>query len=85
MKYVYGIFGMGYKLELSTRPKKALGDIALWNRAGSLASAMDDAGKGGWRVNPGDGAFWTEDRHQGHGCAGSRAPMCLIQLDSVAY
>jgi threonyl-tRNA synthetase len=60
MKYVYDIFGMTYKLELSTRPKKALGDIELWQRAeAALAEAMDSfIGKGNWRVNPGDGAFY---------------------------
>eukprot|EP00560_Eucampia_antarctica_P002653 CAMPEP_0197831422 /NCGR_PEP_ID=MMETSP1437-20131217/10038_1 /TAXON_ID=49252 ORGANISM="Eucampia antarctica, Strain CCMP1452" /NCGR_SAMPLE_ID=MMETSP1437 /ASSEMBLY_ACC=CAM_ASM_001096 /LENGTH=754 /DNA_ID=CAMNT_0043434329 /DNA_START=24 /DNA_END=2288 /DNA_ORIENTATION=+ len=60
MKSVYNTFGMTYKLELSTRPQKALGDIALWDRAeGALANAMDAfAGKGGWRVNKGDGAFY---------------------------
>ena len=60
MKYVYDTFGMTYKLELSTRPKKALGELALWERAeAALANAMDEfAGKGGWRVNPGDGAFY---------------------------
>jgi len=60
MKFVYGIFGMTYQLELSTRPKKALGDKALWVRAETaLASAMDKfAGEGNWRVNPGDGAFY---------------------------
>ena len=60
MKYVYDIFGMTYKLELSTRPKKALGDLELWERAESaLAEAMDSfIGKGNWRVNPGDGAFY---------------------------
>jgi threonyl-tRNA synthetase len=31
MKFVYDTFGMTYKLELSTRPKKALGDVAIWN------------------------------------------------------
>lgn len=60
MKDVYDIFGMSYKLELSTRPKKALGDIELWERAEkALATAMDEfSGKGSWRVNPGDGAFY---------------------------
>jgi len=60
MKSVYNTFGMTYKLELSTRPKKALGDIDVWNRAeAALALAMDDfAGKGGWKVNPEDGAFY---------------------------
>eukprot|EP00592_Proboscia_alata_P015941 CAMPEP_0194398064 /NCGR_PEP_ID=MMETSP0174-20130528/125893_1 /TAXON_ID=216777 /ORGANISM="Proboscia alata, Strain PI-D3" /LENGTH=800 /DNA_ID=CAMNT_0039194313 /DNA_START=905 /DNA_END=3304 /DNA_ORIENTATION=- len=33
MKFVYDIFGMSYKLELSTRPKKALGEQELWDRA----------------------------------------------------
>jgi threonyl-tRNA synthetase len=60
MKDVYDTFGMTYKLELSTRPKKALGEIALWDRAeASLAVAMNEfIGKGNWRVNPGDGAFY---------------------------
>ena len=60
MKFVYDTFGMTYKLELSTRPKKALGDIAIWNDAeAALAEAMDEfAGKGSWRINPGDGAFY---------------------------
>lgn len=60
MKTVYTIFGMTYKLELSTRPDKALGEIEIWNKAeAALARAMDEfAGKGGWRVNPGDGAFY---------------------------
>jgi threonyl-tRNA synthetase len=60
MKEVYDIFGMSYKLELSTRPAKALGDIALWQSAEkALANAMDAfQGPGTWRENPGDGAFY---------------------------
>uniref|UniRef100_A0A7S2SGE3 Probable threonine--tRNA ligase, cytoplasmic n=1 Tax=Rhizochromulina marina TaxID=1034831 RepID=A0A7S2SGE3_9STRA len=60
MKFVYDTFGMTYRLELSTRPKKALGDVALWNEAeADLAAAMNDfAGEGNWKVNPGDGAFY---------------------------
>merc|ERR1711966_574794 len=60
MKYVYDTFGMSYRLELSTRPKKALGEQALWDRAeAALAASMDDvAGKGDWKENPGDGAFY---------------------------
>eukprot|EP01031_Cornospumella_fuschlensis_P028559 gene28559-34471_t len=60
MRFVYGVFGMTYKLELSTRPKKALGDIELWNQAEKqLAEALDEfAGVGNWKVNPGDGAFY---------------------------
>jgi len=60
MKYVYDIFGMTYKLELSTRPAKALGEMELWDRAESaLAEAMNRfIGEGNWRENPGDGAFY---------------------------
>jgi threonyl-tRNA synthetase len=60
MKYVYGIFGMTYKLELSTRPKKAMGDVETWNNAeASLERVLNKfEGEGNWRVNPGDGAFY---------------------------
>lgn len=60
MKEVYDTFGMTYKLELSTRPKKALGAVELWDKAeAALANAMDAfGGKGSWRINPGDGAFY---------------------------
>merc|ERR1712224_156612 len=59
-KDVYTIFGMTYKLELSTRPKKALGDPEQWKTAeAALEEAMNNfIGKGNWRVNPGDGAFY---------------------------
>jgi len=60
VKSVYNTFGMSYTLELSTRPKKALGSIELWQRAESaLARAIDEfIGPGNWKVNPGDGAFY---------------------------
>ena len=60
MRFVYGIFGMTYKLELSTRPAKALGEMALWDLAeGQLTEALNEfAGEGNWRVNAGDGAFY---------------------------
>jgi len=51
---------MTYKLELSTRPAKALGEVSVWNQAEeALASAMNEfAGEGNWKENPGDGAFY---------------------------
>jgi len=60
MREVYGIFGMSYKLELSTKPEKALGDPELWEMAeAQLAAALDDfAGVGNWKINPADGAFY---------------------------
>ena len=60
MRFVYTTFGMTYKLELSTRPKKALGEKCVWDKAeAELSSALDEfAGQGNWKVNPGDGAFY---------------------------
>jgi len=60
VKSVYKTFGMTYKLELSTRPKKALGEIELWNRAeAALARALDTfIGPSEWKENPEDGAFY---------------------------
>ena len=60
MRHVYGIFGMSFKLELSTRPKKAMGDLELWNKAeANLKESLDEfVGEGNWKVNPGDGAFY---------------------------
>jgi len=60
LEAVYKTLGMTYTLELSTRPEKALGELETWNKAeAALARAMDEfAGKGTWRVNPGDGAFY---------------------------
>lgn len=60
MRHVYTTIGMSYKLELSTRPAKALGEPALWDLAESqLAEALNEfIGENNWRVNPGDGAFY---------------------------
>ena len=65
MKSVYDVFQMSYKLELSTRPKKAVNadtpeGLALWDNAEKqLELALDEfGGKGSWRINPGDGAFY---------------------------
>lgn len=60
MKAVYDIFGMSYKLELSTRPEKALGELSQWQAAESaLEKALNTfAGIGNWRINEGDGAFY---------------------------
>ena len=70
MKHVYTVLGMTCKLELSTRPAKALGDHALWDIAeDQLAEALDEfGGVGNWSVDAGDGAFYSSpkiDIHQG--------------------
>lgn len=65
MKDVYGTLGMTFKLERSTRPAKAIGidtpeGVAMWDYAeDELTAALDQfVGKGEWRDNPGDGAFY---------------------------
>ena len=60
IRFVYGLMGMTYKLQLSTRPEKYLGDIAVWVEAEKqLSEALDEfAGEGNWGINPGDGAFY---------------------------
>lgn len=56
---VYSIFGLSYRIELSTRPeKKYIGDLAIWEQSEkALADACVHAGKD-YKVNPGDGAFY---------------------------
>ena len=55
---VYGAFDMPVKLELSTKPEKALGDPDLWDRAEeALTRVLDESGRS-WKLNPGDGAFY---------------------------
>jgi len=58
MKTVYETFGFTYKLKLSTRPEKFLGDIKVWDEAEKgLAESLDSLGLE-WKLNPGDGAFY---------------------------
>ena len=56
---VYSVFGLSYRIELSTRPeKKYIGDLAIWEKSEkALADACVSAGKD-YKVNPGDGAFY---------------------------
>jgi len=58
MNSCYTIFGFTYELNLSTRPKKALGSRELWDQAeGMMKDALEEFGKP-WKINPGDGAFY---------------------------
>lgn len=56
---VYSIFGLSYRIELSTRPEeKYIGDLAIWEKSEkALAAACTSAGKE-YKVNKGDGAFY---------------------------
>lgn len=59
LQAVYGNFGFTFKLELSTRPEKYIGDLQVWNDAEKrLENALNEFVPGKWQVNPGDGAFY---------------------------
>ncbi|XP_074135596.1 threonine--tRNA ligase 1, cytoplasmic [Sminthopsis crassicaudata] len=58
LRAVYDVFGFSFKLNLSTRPEKFLGDIEIWNQAEKqLESSLNEFGEK-WELNPGDGAFY---------------------------
>jgi len=55
---MYGAFGLGFQLELSTRPEKSIGTDEQWETAtGGLAAALDAYGQE-YALNEGDGAFY---------------------------
>jgi threonyl-tRNA synthetase len=56
--YIYKVFGFEFSIALSTRPKKAIGEKAVWDRAeAALKEALNESGVD-WTLNPGDGAFY---------------------------
>jgi len=56
--YVYGIFGLEYSIELSTRPENSIGTDAMWDVAtNSLRKALEAKGLP-FKINEGDGAFY---------------------------
>ena len=55
---IYSKFGLGFHLELSTRPEKSIGTDAQWEQATrGLRSALDVYGQN-YKINEGDGAFY---------------------------
>jgi threonyl-tRNA synthetase len=55
---MYKTFGLGFHLELSTRPKKSIGSDEQWASAtNGLSSALDEYGLD-YKINEGDGAFY---------------------------
>ncbi|MGD8675879.1 MAG: threonine--tRNA ligase, partial [Desulfobacterales bacterium] len=55
---MYSTFGLGYHLELSTRPDKSIGTDVQWKMAtDGLRSALDAYGRD-YKINEGDGAFY---------------------------
>ena len=81
---LYKVFDLPYVLTLSTRPKDFMGELADWNRAeAELRSVLDDlCGKGNYRVNEGDGAFYGPKIDiKMKDCIGREWQMGTVQLD----
>ena len=55
---VYSLFGLPYKIKLSTMPEDHIGSVEDWDIAtAALADAITGIGKT-YEINPGDGAFY---------------------------
>ena len=81
--YLYDLFGMEARFELSTRPEKKLGTDEEWDfTEAALRSALDRRGID-YQVNEGDGAFYGPkiDLHMTD-VLGRSWQMGTIQLDS---
>ncbi|XP_036383582.1 threonine--tRNA ligase 1, cytoplasmic [Megalops cyprinoides] len=58
LRTVYNVFGFTFKLNLSTRPEKFLGEPEVWDQAEKqLENSLNEFGEK-WVLNPGDGAFY---------------------------
>ncbi|CRG87601.1 threonyl-tRNA synthetase [Talaromyces islandicus] len=59
LQSIYGLFGFTFKLKLSTRPEKYMGDLEAWNFAEEqLRIALNKFKGNDWELNEGDGAFY---------------------------
>jgi threonyl-tRNA synthetase len=58
-KEIYSAFGLDdVHIELSTKPEKAIGDAAVWDKAeAALKETLEERGVD-YKLNPGDGAFY---------------------------
>lgn len=55
---MYGVFGLEYHVELSTRPENSMGSDELWEiSTNALREAIETAGVS-YQINEGDGAFY---------------------------
>jgi threonyl-tRNA synthetase len=79
---MYATFGFSYHVELSTRPKDFMGEVADWDMAeASLKAALEELGLD-YIINEGDGAFYGPkiDFHL-NDCIGRTWQCGTIQLD----
>ena len=56
---IYSIFGLDYKIELSTRPEEGyIGDLAIWEKSERILEEVCRKSNKDFKINPGDGAFY---------------------------
>ncbi len=58
VKYVMGIFGFEYKMEVSTRPEKSIGSDEDWERATNALFEALKVNNLPYEINEGDGTFY---------------------------
>lgn len=97
LKCIYWLFGFPFKLKLSTRPEKFLGDIETWDVAESKLQdalhAFTASGGGQWELNEGDGAFYgpkiditiSDALRRDHQCATIQLDFQLPQKFELEY
>ena len=54
----YNKFGFDYRVELSTRPEKRIGDDSIWDKAEKILGDVLEKKKIKYKVNKGEGAFY---------------------------
>ena len=56
---IYSMFGLEYKIELSTRPEEGyIGSLEIWNESERILKEVCKASGKEFKINPGDGAFY---------------------------
>ncbi|MGN1310887.1 MAG: threonine--tRNA ligase [Clostridia bacterium] len=81
---LYGIFGLEYKVSLSTRPEDFMGEIETWNKAeADLKKVLNEiCGEDNYEINEGDGAFYGPKIDiKMKDCLGREWQMGTVQLD----
>lgn len=93
LRTVYGTLGFTFKMELSTRPDKYLGEIETWNDAERMLQNALVASGEAWELNEGDGAFYgpkidimiSDALHRWHQCATIQLDFQLPQRFELQY
>ena len=82
IKYFYDIFGFKYSLNLSLRPKKAMGDEKVWKKAEILLENILKNAKFKYNKAPGEGAFYgPKVDFQISDSIGRKWQLATVQLD----